>query len=105
MIDMSKIDQYVDQTEYTAYEIHKVLNRILSEAGTKEVRPQMMYNYLRNGMIVRGEKIFGETLRKLTNEEVRNFLVRYCLRNEINVEIAETNPDQLELDLEIETSK
>jgi hypothetical protein len=102
---MSKIDQYVDQTEYTAYGIHKVLNRILEEDGAKGVRPQMMYNYLRNGLIVKGEKIFGEGLRNLTNEEVKTFLVRYCLRNKINVEIAETNPDQLELDLEIETSK
>jgi len=102
---MNKIEQYVTETSYTAYEIHKVLNRILSEAGTKEIRPQMMYNYLRNGMIVRGEKIFGETLRKLTNEEVKTFLVRYCEKNKINVEIKIENEDQLELDLESVTDK
>ena len=96
---MNKIDQIVTEDQYTAYEIHKVLNVLLLPVG-RWVRPQMMYNYLRNGMIVRGEKIFGETLRKLTNEEVKTFLVRYCEKNKINVELTESNPDQLELDLE-----
>lgn len=101
---MSSIEQYVTEDLYTAYGIAKVLNQILRNVGKAEIRPQMMYNYLRNGMIVKGEKIFGENLRNLTNEEVRNFLVRYMERNKIQI-MEIQNPDQLELDLESVTNK
>ena len=97
---MFDLDQYVTETMYTGYGIHTVLNRILADAGRSAVRPQMMYNYLRNGLIVKGEKIFGESLRTVTNEEVRNFLVRYIERNKIELVGEPTNPNQLELDLE-----
>lgn len=100
---MNKIDQLVTESSYTPYEIHKIINVLLQDG--RSIRPQMMYNYARNGMIVRGEKIFKESLRRITNEEVKSFLVRYCIKNQINVELIESNPDQLELDLEIETSK
>jgi len=92
------IQAYVTEDAYTGYAIHKVVNRILQDAGREPIRPQMMYNYLRNGLIVKGEKIFGETLRTVTNEEVVTFLVRYIDRNKIEVGSV-TNPDQLELDL------
>lgn len=96
---MNKIEQYVDADEYTGYGIHTVLNRILREAGLKEVKPQQMYNYLRNGLIVRGEKIHGAALRPIKKAEVQAFLRRYCLRNEIEIEIKdpEVSEDQMEL--------
>lgn len=103
---MSSIAAYVTETEYTAYGVSKVLNAILRDAGLKEVRPQMMYNYLRNGLLVKGEKIFGENLRNVTNEEVLTFVGRYVERNKIVITVGEpTNPDQLELDLESVTTK
>lgn len=83
---MNKIEKYVVEAEYSAYGIYKILNQILIENGSKEIRPQMMYNYARNGLIVRGEKIFGATLRKITNQEVKSFISRYCARNEINID-------------------
>jgi hypothetical protein len=66
-----------------------------------KVRPQMMYNYAKNGLIVRGEKISGESLRKFSPREVAEFVVRFVLRHggEIKFKTA-ANPDQLELDLE-----
>jgi len=101
---MFSIEEYVTEDLYTAYGISKILNTILRSVGKAEVRPQMMYNYLRNGMIVKGEKIFGENLRNVTNEEVRNFLVRYLERNKIQI-MQIQDPNQLELDLESVTNK
>jgi hypothetical protein len=96
---MTSIEQYVTEVEYSAYGVHSVLNRILVADGREPIRPQMMYNYLRNGLLVKGEKIFGETLRKVTTTETVAFLTRYCERNKIQVG-EPTNPDQMELDLE-----
>jgi hypothetical protein len=88
--------------EYSAYGIHTVLNLILVANGREKIRPQMMYNYLRNGLIVKGQKIFGETLRTVTRDEAATFLVRYCIKNGIDIKFtaADVNPDQLALDLE-----
>jgi len=94
------IQGMVTDETYTAYGVHTLLNRILKEAGREPIRPQMMYNYLRNGLLVKGIKIHGESLRTVTNQEVVTFLVRYTTRNQIVVG-EPTNPDQLELDLEI----
>lgn len=92
----------LDPTEsYSAYQVHVVLNRVLKANGVDGVRPQMMYNYARNGMIVKGEKIFGETLRKFTSQEVAEFVVRYVTKKDLVVKFnIPVNPDQLELDLE-----
>lgn len=93
---MSGIEKFVTESEYTGYGIATVLNKILSASGAERVvRPQMMYNYLRNGLVVRGEKIFGETLRTVTRTEVIEFLERYCKRNAIKV--SDENENQLEL--------
>ena len=90
----------VTEEEYSAYGIHTVLNVILKENGKDPVRPQMMYNYARNGMIVKGQKIFGATLRPFTAEEVVEFIVRYVDRNKIDVQRMYKPVDvQLELDL------
>lgn len=92
----------VTEEQYSAYAVHTVLNLIMVANGLEKVRPQMMYNYARNGLIVTGEKIFGATLRTFTPSEVCEFLIRYCVRNGIEIKVTESpNPDQLELDLEI----
>jgi len=99
---MSSIVEIVTEDQYTGYGIATLLNRILKETGSvKEVRPQMMYNYLRNGMVVKGQKIFGESLRQVTKAEVIEFLERYCKRNQIVPISSNTNPDQMELDLQM----
>jgi hypothetical protein len=96
------LDRLVTEGEYSAYGIHTVLNKILVEVGAEKIRPQMMYNYARNGMIVRGAKIFGETLRPFTASEVREFVIRYGTRNNVQIDaISQIDPNQLELDLEM----
>jgi hypothetical protein len=83
---------------YTSYGISAVLNKILVANGADKIRPQMMYNYARNGLIVKGEKIFGASLRDFTAIEVTEFLIRYCTRNGIVIKFDVTeNPDQLAL--------
>jgi hypothetical protein len=107
-INETIVEQYVglvegdlQQDSYTAYGIATVLNKILSRVGREPVRPQMMYNYARNGLIVKGEKVTGQTLRMFTKAEVATFIVKYALRNGITLaQESEVNPDQLELDLE-----
>jgi hypothetical protein len=93
----------VTEEQYSAYAVHTVLNLVLQANGMEKVRPQMMYNYARNGLIVTGEKIFGATLRPFTASEVMEFVIRYCVRNgvEIKVTASDHNPNQLELELEI----
>jgi len=96
------LDRLVTEDEYSAYGIHTVLNQVLVAGGAEKIRPQMMYNYARNGLIVKGEKIFGTTLRSFTANEVREFVIRYATRNGIKInQITENNPDQLELDLQM----
>jgi hypothetical protein len=91
----------LQQDSYTAYGIASVLNKILARNDREPVRPQMMYNYARNGLIVKGEKVTGQTLRMFTKAEVATFIVRYALRNGITLtQGTDVNPDQLELDLE-----
>jgi hypothetical protein len=85
----------VNGDEYSAYAVHTVLNQILVANGLEKVRPQMMYNYARNGLIVSGEKIFGATLRTFTPVEVMEFLIRYCVRNGIEIKVGQpTDPNQ-----------
>jgi len=41
----------------TAYAIASLINKALDEAGRTDlrIRPQMMYNYAKNGLIVKGQ--------------------------------------------------
>jgi len=94
------LGEIVTEGQYSAYGVHTVLNQILVANGLDKVRPQMMYNYLRNGLLVRGQKIYGQTLRSLTAAEVEEFLIRYCVRNDIEIKVGEpkVSPDQLSID-------
>lgn len=97
-VTFEDIIQILTIEEYTPYEISKVLNEILKANGKKEIRSQMMYNYARNGMIVKGQKIFGAELRKITKVEVATFLTRYLNKHELVLpgKLTESK-DQLEL--------
>lgn len=92
------LQEMLTEESYTSYGISAVLNKILVANGSDKIRPQMMYNYARNGLIVKGEKIFGASLRDFTAIEVTEFLIRYCVRNGIVIKFVVTeNPDQLAL--------
>jgi hypothetical protein len=97
------LDGFLTEESYTAYGISTVLNKVLVADGREKVQSQRMYNYARNGLIVKGEKITGVTLREFTKAEVAMFIIRYCLRNGVKIAQTDTNPDQLELDLEMDT--
>jgi len=64
---------------FTAYQIAKLINIRLAEAGFQDVRPQMIYNYDRNGMIVKGEK--NVTARRtFTKDEVTAFVDKFVTK-------------------------
>jgi hypothetical protein len=94
------LEEVLTDDTYTIYGLSAVLNKILTANGKDKVRSQMMYNYARNGLVVKGVKIFGETLRDLTKAEVTEFLIRYCGRNGIVIKfVAPENPNQTEIDI------
>lgn len=60
--------------EITAYAIHTVINKALEVFNSNiQIRPQMMYNYARNGMIVKGHK----GTRTYTQDEVIAFATKF----------------------------
>jgi hypothetical protein len=68
----------VTVAEFTPYQIHSVVNKVLEALGTEyRVRPQMMYNYDRNGLIVKGAK----DQKRYTEDEVASFVIRFVERN------------------------
>jgi hypothetical protein len=95
------LEEIVTEESYTQFGVATVLNQILVANGRDKIRPQMMYNYSRNGLLVAGQKIFGASLRKITSEEVMEFLIRYCTRNGIEIKVGSvTNPDQMVIDID-----
>jgi hypothetical protein len=62
------------ESSITAYKIANVVNGIFKASDfEKSVPPQMMYNYSRNGLIVKGEK--GK--KQFNKTEVTEFVTRY----------------------------
>lgn len=74
------MSQYGDEWEnigYTPYAVAQIINDTFVELGSdKSIRPQMMYNYARNGLIngVKGSKLY-------TAEEVGAFVIRYVSKH------------------------
>lgn len=66
----------------TAFRIAAILNEILAELGIEkkgklyQVTPQMMYNYAKNGMIVKGVK--GQ--KRFSEDEVDAFVRRFVAK-------------------------
>lgn len=98
-INIETIIARLTDDEYSPYGIYKIMNELFGEGTIK--RPQYMYNYAANGMIVKGVKIAKASLRKITKQEVATWIVRYANKNDLVLKGTEVNPDQLELDLEI----
>jgi len=76
----------------TPYMVHVVLNDRLAELELdRKVVPQMLYNYSRNGMIVKGDKRKGDEAR-YTRDEITEFVDRWINKNykiETKVEVVE----------------
>lgn len=69
----------LQDTEYSLYQVHNIINKILEENNhEKRIVPQMMYNYYRNGLIIKGEK--KQPARKLTKIEVEIFVTKYITK-------------------------
>jgi len=67
----------LEDLKFTPYAVAKVVNAALEEAGVeRRIPPQMMYNYARNGLIVKGEK--GR--KEYTRDEVRAFVSAYVTK-------------------------
>lgn len=78
---MSKqtIDSIRKQAEdITPYQVHLVINETLQGLGEdRRIVPQMMYNYDRNGLIVKGQK----NQKRYTWAEVEAFAIRWFKKN------------------------
>jgi hypothetical protein len=98
---LTVLEEIVTEQDYSPYGVVKVVNEILVAAGRDVLRPQMMYNYARNGLLVQGEKIFGASLRKITSQEVMEFIIRYCVRNNVEIKINDkVSSDQMVIDID-----
>lgn len=60
---------------FTAYQIAKLVNVKLAGANVELVRPQMIYNYSKNGMIAKGKK--GDMSVRYTRDEVESFVEKF----------------------------
>jgi len=60
------------------YQIHSVINTVFEVLGSERtVRPQMMYNYDRNGLIVKGAK----GVKRYAHEEVVAFATKFVTKH------------------------
>lgn len=65
------------ESTITSYKIHNIINGTFKVLGVeKEIKPQMMYNYSKNGMIS------GIKLQKQYNkDEVTKFVTKYVTKH------------------------
>jgi len=76
------VEQLIHRGEsegWTAYGIAKLVNAMLKAEGLPEIRSQMVYNYDRQGMVVKGTRNVTAT-RTFTTEEAKRFAERYVER-------------------------
>jgi hypothetical protein len=65
------------EDQNTAFRVATVINKAFQILGIeKEIPTQMMYNYTRNGMIVKGKKGKASEIR-YTKDEVAAFATKY----------------------------
>lgn len=71
----------VPDSDMTMYQVAKIVNDVLKSLNVQKneenytVRPQMIYNYNRNKMIVK-----GRTVEKVTRNEAFEFVTRFIKR-------------------------
>jgi hypothetical protein len=75
-LTIQQIISRIENEGATAYQIATLLNVQLEAHGFKPVRPQMIYNYDRNGMVVKGVKDVTKT-RRFSMTEVTEFIDRF----------------------------
>lgn len=82
--DERDMTSFVTEQSYTAYKIYVLINKIGSAIGVGELvtRPQMMYNYARNGLIVKGYSVKAGTYtsREFTRAEVIEFVTKFVTK-------------------------
>ena len=84
--------EIADET-FTAYQLHKMVNIIREANSENEIRPQMMYNYARNGLI-NGVKNGSQ---HFTKNEVMTFLKKYASKRGIEINFDNENENQMTL--------
>lgn len=63
-----------DDDTITPYKLHNIVNGAFEALGSdKRIPPQMMYNYSRNGMLVKGQK----GIKALTKEQAKAFATKF----------------------------
>jgi hypothetical protein len=68
--------------DYTAYAVAVIINQILNDEGfDRQVPPQMMYNYTRNGLIAKRTKGQPAKTVRYTATEVSEFVNRWFAKN------------------------
>lgn len=84
----------------TPYQIAKLINAKLVEVGLDEIRPQMMYNYDKNGLIVKGQKGIKEYTLAEADEFVEKFTAKRISKNQpVEVETVEDTEVEGQMDL------
>lgn len=69
-------------TQYTAYSVATLINRILSENEIdRQIPTQMMYNYTRNGLIAKRTKNMSSKDVRYTADEMVAFINKWFLKN------------------------
>lgn len=64
-------------SEWTPYQIHNLVNSTFSELESpRTIRPQMMYNYRRNNLIVK-----GQTTGNYSTTQVVEFVTKYVAKH------------------------
>lgn len=89
------IQQILESDELTAYEVYRLLQAAvatINQVRAAELRPQMMYNYTRNGMIAKGKKGSGAVIR-YTVTEAATFISKWTTKN-LNTEVNILAPKQ-----------
>lgn len=87
------IDQILASDELTAYEVYRVLVHFTTPIDSKRaasLKPQMMYNYTRNGLIVKGKKGSGSDIRYTVTETLA-FVSKWAKKN-LGVDLNNTTP-------------
>jgi hypothetical protein len=101
------LDQIAIRAEvegYTGYQLWRILDAKLRAEGLEGwKRPQQVYNYDRNGMIVKGQKNVSRD-RKFTKEEVDTFveiqIEKAKIKAEVKIDIQV--PAESEVEVEVE---
>lgn len=79
------IDEIISATGQTLkpYDVYRILAEAVSSVDpSREMKPQMMYNYDRNGLIVKGRKaIETGSAGRYTVQEALEFVSKWVMRN------------------------